>query len=174
MVDGAPVRGSYLALRMAISFEVVHEDEQFGIRCSRSLATIVWHRSPTAHGIVPGVRALEETFRRRAGRFVLCVTASAGVSLPEGGARRAIERAIRQIEPYLTGAVNILPATGFQGAALRAALTGIALVVRNPYPIAFVSTAREAAAFVTAHWPAEERPAPATADLELALAVAAP
>ncbi len=155
---------------MAISLEPVHEDEQVSVRCSRSLLVMVWRRTPTAHGITSCVRAIEEMFERRPGRVVLCAIAAAGVAVPDEGARRALQRAIRQFEPHLAGAVNLIAATGFQAAAMRAALTGIALVVRSPYPTAFVGTAREAAAFVASHWPAEDPPIPASIDLELALA----
>lgn len=154
---------------MAITFEEIHGDEEVSVRCSRSLAVIVWRRTTTARGVSSVTRALEELFRRRPGRVVLCALATARVQVPDDATRRAMQQGIRQIEPHLAGAVNLIPKTGFQAAALRAALTGIALIVRPPYPIAFVGTTREASTFLAAKWPAEDKPAPAPIDLESAL-----
>jgi hypothetical protein len=159
---------------MAITLAVAHTDDVCTLHRWRSLVCIVWHAMPQPGRMVAVFRAWEGAARGISGRVMLCAISTPNTGVPEGEAREEMQRTIKRIEGQLAGVVNVVSGTGFQAAALRCVLTGFALVVRPPYPTAFVATPAEAASFIHQHWPKQDAPAPEGAELMRALAAITP
>lgn len=159
---------------MPIALATAHTDDICTLYRWRSLVCICWHAMPQAGRVAGVLRAWENVVREVPGRVVFCALSTPGTGIPDGDAREELQRAIKRIEGRLSGAVNVVTGAGFQAAALRGVLTGFSLVVRPPYPTAFVATPAEAASFIHQQWPKQDAPVPEAAELTSALAAVTP
>jgi hypothetical protein len=157
---------------MPVRFENVYSDDACTRYSWRSLLVITWHRTPTIDTIAPAGRALLDLSKRQRTKFVLCAVASPNVTAVDAATRDALQRQLQTLDDRCTGAVNIILARGFVGAAVRGMLTGFNLIIRPKYPTSFVATIAEGASFVVRHWPGDDPPA--AVDVERALVEIAP
>lgn len=68
--------------------------------------------------------------------------------LPAEDARKAIAAEMAKTLPYVVAGVTIIPQAGFRGAAARALVSTLQLIVRVGHPERVVATSREAAGFL--------------------------
>ncbi|MFO0556029.1 MAG: hypothetical protein U0271_47060 [Polyangiaceae bacterium] len=142
----------------------------FSLLAWRSLVVLVWQSAPTYSSVNAATPGLLSLVQRCPHKALFCAITPPDLSLPDAPAREALQKGVKQLDPYLLGAVNIVLASGFASAAVRGVLTGFQLLARPGYPVSFVGTHLEAASFLVRNWPRADAPAPDALELEAALA----
>lgn len=154
---------------MSIEFETAYEDAVCTLSTWRSVLLLHWHARPTKATLTALMSALPAAEQRMRHGFVACTLVPSGTGLPDAETRALMERSIKRLEERCVGTVNVILGTGFAAAAVRAAMTGLVLVVRTKNPTSFVATPAEGAQFVVNHWPAADRPTPLAGEVAAAL-----
>jgi hypothetical protein len=72
------------------------------------------------------------------------VVIPAGVKPPPDSHRRAVNAALAGIAPHVRGLAWVVEAQGFEGAAVRGILIGLALLARRSYPTRVTTSLEEA------------------------------
>ena len=67
---------------------------------------------------------------------------------PDAGARPVFAKAMRECGPVMRGGAYVVPAGGFAAATIRAAITGLSLLAREPYPIEVFAAPERASAWI--------------------------
>ncbi len=105
----------------------------------------VWRAKPTVESAeMMRARYLALADRYPSGFFSFGLI-EADVPNPDERARKAISAAMDAAEDRLLGATVVLEATGFGGAALRAALATMSMLTRSRFPRRFFGSVEDAA-----------------------------
>ncbi|HEY5956292.1 MAG TPA: hypothetical protein VIV60_07060 [Polyangiaceae bacterium] len=94
---------------------------------------IYYEQSPC----LAGARAIEGVANRIGDsleRLTILVAIDGGSRPPEPAVREVIQRTMRQFESKMDGLAYSIHAEGFKGAAARAAVSGILMIVKPKYP----------------------------------------
>lgn len=159
---------------MSTTLQLEYEDDLCALYTWRALVVVIWRKAPTAATIRRPAATLFRALERPGHPVVFAALAPPQLLLPDSDARKALHDVIRAMDAHLAGAVSVVLGSGFQAAAVRAMLSGFALLARQKHPVAFVGTTAAAAEFVVGHWPAAAAPAPLKALVATALAEVVP
>ena len=83
-----------------------------------------------------------------AGMGIIIVVESKAL-VPDADARPVFVAGMRECGPSIRGAAYVVTASGFGGAAIRAAISGLSLVAREPYPTRVFATPNDAAKWLS-------------------------
>jgi hypothetical protein len=102
--------------------------------------------------IVDATRRLHVVaLRQRPAGCGILFDAGTSLSLPPADVRDYAAKMAARYPDGIKAHVTVLSGTGFFGAAIRSAITGIFLVARNPYPRTVVGTVPEAIHYLRDH-----------------------
>lgn len=119
----------------------------------KNLCVVVWRDAPTMESAEELRQQYLALARTAAGGFFSFGVIEAGVPNPDEQVRKAISAAMDAVERELLGAAVVVEATGFSGAALRAALATMSMLTRSRFPRRFFGTVEDAAAWTVARVP---------------------
>lgn len=129
----------------AIQVALCENDEDHVVGFGEGLAVVLW-RLRTDAGVVPGVEAAARRAHADARHQVglIQVVAPAAIA-PDGAARAALVRALRQLDGVVSHSAIVHEAEGFRAAMIRSIVTGIATLSNPGYPHRVFATVLEAA-----------------------------
>ncbi len=104
-------------------------------------------QTPNASDFRQGLAA-EVAAAKQIGRAATVVLVHETTPLPDDELRKLIATELRTLTPYLVAGVTVVPQQGFKGAAARALVSTLQLIVRPGYPERVVSSYAEAAGFL--------------------------
>jgi hypothetical protein len=99
------------------------------------------------------LRAIYDGPLAKAPQTALLMVLREGTKMPEMGARKAAAKMIEEIGDRFRGMHVVLQGSGFWASALRSAITGLAMLIRNQQSARAYSEVREAAAEVAKQIP---------------------
>jgi hypothetical protein len=106
---------------------------------------VVWKRETTAEG----VEVLQETYREQATRYpsgvYLLTIIEKGAPMPSTEQREEVAVFLRSGSGRTRMSAVVIEGTGFRAAAVRSVVTGLAMLVRLPYPHEIFGTLEQAA-----------------------------
>lgn len=131
------------------STKILEADENWACGVAGRLVVAVWRTRTTparVHLLHAHVKAVMRVHARTG--FALCVVAEAEAASPDLEARVLIADMMRDAGAHLRGTACVVSARGFSGAAIRAIITGLSLVAREPYPTRVFAAPADAAAWL--------------------------
>jgi lysozyme family protein len=157
----------------SIVLETLFSDAVCTLYRGRSLIVLAWHSTPTVTVIGAMAMALMTAVRSDPANTLICALIDTRMPMPDSAAREALEVRIQRLGT-VRGAVNVIAGTGFRAAAMRGLLSGLARVARPSYPVSYVGTPSEAAAFLALRWPPTDAHVPSQSELERVLTAVMP
>jgi hypothetical protein len=131
-----------------VEVEIVASDSEWSCGRRRNLVVLVWRGETTADRARKATEVLREMAEQRAGGIGIAVVVEPKAPPPEADVRPLFTAAMRECGPRIRGVAYVVPAGGFRGAAVRAAITGLSLVAREPYPTHVFAESERAAAWI--------------------------
>jgi len=113
----------------------------------------VWDGTVTVPSIQKWQRQIESLVSAAPRRTVYLSYERSGFQMPDDTVRKLIIETLRSIDGQLAACAVVLPGSGFKNAAVRALVSGLALVARPKTPLKSLHTIDEAHAWVRAHLP---------------------
>lgn len=126
---------------------VFESGDGFGCGTYGPVAIAVWETSASLKQAQAAASMLNQLAATEDPCFLLAIL---GPGAPPGDSevRETIQSAIKRVDSRIGGVVNVVEGEGFRAAAMRAALTGMGLVIRSRYPNRSFGSIPEAASFV--------------------------
>ena len=116
------------------------------------IAVSVWQSAPQIEHARSSV-ALLTRLSRAHGEIGLLAILAEGCALPDEAVRATLAEGLVRVEGCIAGVANVVEGQGFRAAALRGALTSLALLVGARYPQKVFGDVTAAAAFLTERAP---------------------
>ncbi|HWL86011.1 MAG TPA: hypothetical protein VNO21_09425 [Polyangiaceae bacterium] len=129
---------------------LVTKSPGFSLGVAGPLLIVWWDALPTAGQAHKAGEALA-ALGRAENRVLVVVILGAGVPPPDADVRKIVAAQVSHLAGRIAGIANVVEGEGFRGAAARAMLTGMALVMRPAYPHKTVATVEDAAVFLAPH-----------------------
>jgi hypothetical protein len=114
---------------------IVSAEADWSSGCLRDLVILCWRRIPTAERARRATRLVRDATTEHAATGVgIVIVVEETASTPDAAARALFAEVMRERSQSIRAVGYIVPAGGFGGAAIRAAITGLSLVARETYP----------------------------------------
>jgi len=108
----------------------------------------IWDGTILLNSLQIWQRELQSRVRAAPGRVIYLSYERSGFQMPGDMARQLIADTLRSVDGKLAACAVVLPGQGFTSAAVRALVSGLALVVRPKSPLRSVSNIEEAQTWV--------------------------
>lgn len=146
--------------------QVIEVDANHCFASCGPILLMVWRRETTRPGVMKARRAILALAERHPGGLGLVMIVESTAEVPSGEVRSALSQALGDFGPLVRRSALIHEGTGFRAAAVRAIVTGISLVARQPYPHQVFDRVELAVTWVVQGLP---RDAPSAEDLRDAI-----
>ncbi|MBX3274639.1 MAG: hypothetical protein KF729_30515 [Sandaracinaceae bacterium] len=120
---------------------------EFRLGACGPIAVSVWQSAPRIEHAQASV-ALLQRLSRAHGKIGLLAILAEGCALPDEAVRATLGEGLVRVESHIAGVANVVEGQGFRAAALRGALTSLALLVGARYPQKVFGDVGAAAAFL--------------------------
>jgi hypothetical protein len=133
-----------------MKLELVHRSPGFASGAYGPLAISVWDDAPSREHAMNAASLLDSVARAHKEVLLLAVVGP-DCPPPESAVREILAAELRRLSKQIVASANLVEGQGFRAAALRSVLTGMALLVRPPYPQKICATMTEASEFLVGY-----------------------
>jgi hypothetical protein len=127
-------RSTWVTENMDSAIEVYARDKDWTCASWRQLYFLVWRGDATVVRARLANSAFETFIAKQKGKMAGLVVVEPHATPPESDVRPIFANMMRKAGDRVVGLAYVVPHSGFKGAMLRGAITGISLLAREPYP----------------------------------------
>lgn len=113
---------------------IVASDSDWVCARWRNVLFLVWRGVTTAERAHVASRVLRETAAEHEAGIGIVTVVEPNAPPPDGAVRPIFAKGMREHGARIRACAYVVPQGGFGGAAVRAAITGLSLLAREPYP----------------------------------------
>jgi len=129
---------------------IVASDSDWVCARWRNVVFLVWRGVTTAERAHIAARVLREMVAEHEQGVGIVTVVEPNAPPPDGAVRPIFAKGMREHGSKIRACAYVVPQGGFGGAAVRAAITGLSLVAREPYPTRTFATPDAAAEWLDA------------------------
>ncbi|MDP3275652.1 MAG: hypothetical protein Q8Q09_10690 [Deltaproteobacteria bacterium] len=134
------------------ALRILHNDHCSVVATAGDLIVVRWRAKLELESSRRAMQAVE-VGSTKSKRTAMIVVSDRGVGAPESAIRDELSKGLTQMNDRFSAGAIVVSDEGFVAASVRAALTGMILVVRQPYPLKIVTTLAEAVVFLRSKVP---------------------
>lgn len=134
---------------------VIEVDANHCLGSHGPILVIVWRHETTRSAVMNVRRAALALAARRPGELGLMMIVETTAEAPSGEVRAVVAQAMGDFGHLVRRSALVHEGTGFHAAAVRAVVTGLSLVARQPYPQQVFDSVERAATWIVQGVPRE-------------------